>query len=110
MSTSGPRTAWRYFGLVFLLSSPAWLAGALAPDALSHILGINLPLSALMTFVPAAVALLFSYRGGGRAAAVALLQKLFDKKSEIEPVLVSDSAAVHAGRSRDLIPASARNR
>ncbi|MBI3676591.1 MAG: CPBP family intramembrane metalloprotease [Proteobacteria bacterium] len=75
------KTVWRYFGLVFVLSSPAWLAGALAPDALSHILGISLPLSAVMAFLPAAVALFFSYRAGGRAAAMTLLQKLFEKSA-----------------------------
>jgi membrane protease YdiL (CAAX protease family) len=74
--SSSQAALWPYLGLVFLVSVPAWIAGWLAPDALSRILGIRLPLSAVMAFVPAAAAFFFSYRSGGRAATVALMREL----------------------------------
>jgi membrane protease YdiL (CAAX protease family) len=63
-----------YFALVFALSVPFWVLGAVTNLPLMP----GLPISALMTFCPAAAALILLYRGNGAAAATALLRRSFD--------------------------------
>lgn len=67
---------YRYFALVILLSVPLWIAGYLI-DTVPH-LPIALPVSALMAFLPAALALIFVWREGGASAAKHLFARSFD--------------------------------
>lgn len=67
---------YRYFALVILLTVPLWIAGYFI-DTAPH-LPIALPVSALMAFLPAAVALVFVWREDGAGAAKRLLARSFD--------------------------------
>jgi len=73
---SGARmTVWPFFALLFLLSLPFWILGA-AVGKLD--LPINLPVAALMAFVPMVVALVLTARESGPGAALALLRRVAD--------------------------------
>jgi uncharacterized protein len=63
-----------FFALVFVLSVPFWLAGALVAQPLLP----GLPASALMAFCPLIAALLVVYRWNKAAGVRALLKKAFD--------------------------------
>ncbi|MEX2248242.1 MAG: CPBP family glutamic-type intramembrane protease, partial [Parvibaculum sp.] len=67
---------YRYFALVIVASVPLWIAGYFI-DAVP-LLPIALPVSALMAFVPAVLALIFVWREGGASAAKHLLARSFD--------------------------------
>ncbi|WP_421724337.1 type II CAAX prenyl endopeptidase Rce1 family protein [Bauldia sp.] len=71
--TSGPRP-FVFFGLLFLLSVPFWLFGALIGDALLP----GLPVSALMVVAPAIAAGLLVWRAGGAAELTAFLRRAGD--------------------------------
>ncbi len=62
--------------LVFALSLPFWLAGALTPLQLSP----GLPVSSFMFFCPVTVALILVYRENKRAGVTELLKRSFDYK------------------------------
>ena len=66
-----------FFLVVLALSIPFWVAEPFA-RALFGELPIQLPLSALMAFLPAIVALVFVWRGEGRAAAGRLFARAVD--------------------------------
>ena len=66
-----------FFLLVFVLSVPFWLAGHAAGD-LPDLIPIDLPVSALMAFTPAAAALILAWRSGGSPEAMALLKRAGD--------------------------------
>jgi uncharacterized protein len=65
-----------FFGLVFALSIPFWVAGALSASQLLP----ALPISALAFLCPAAAAAIVVYRMSGRAGVAALLKRSFDFK------------------------------
>lgn len=75
---SGQTSAWTFFLLVFLLSAPFVVAGALYGEAWERISPITLPLSALMFVVPLVAAAILTYRDAGPAGAKALLRRAFD--------------------------------
>jgi hypothetical protein len=77
MNMSQPRALLPFFGLVFALSVPFWVLGYLA-DSLSDLIPIDLPVSALMAFLPAIAALILVWREDGRAAARDFLKRSFD--------------------------------
>lgn len=65
----------RYFALIFLLSVPFWILGAVVTELP---IPINLPISALGAFMPAVAALIFVYREKGVDGAKALLARIAD--------------------------------
>jgi len=77
MSMPQPRSLLPFFGLVFALSVPLWLLGYFAAS-LSDLIPIDLPVSALMAFLPAVAALWLVWREGGKAAAREFLKRSFD--------------------------------
>lgn len=77
MSMPQPRSLAPFFGLVFALSVPLWLLGYFAAS-LSDLIPIDLPVSALMAFLPAVAALWLVWREGGKAAAREFLKRSFD--------------------------------
>jgi uncharacterized protein len=68
-----------FFLLVFALSVPFWVLGAIAPD-FTKIFPINLPISALMTFCPLMAAVILVYRERKRQGIKDLLSRAFDFK------------------------------
>lgn len=68
-----------FFGLVFLLSVPWWILGAVAPD-FTKIFPIKLPISALMTFCPLISAIILVYRKRTGQGVKELLSLTFDFK------------------------------
>ncbi|MCC7054259.1 MAG: CPBP family intramembrane metalloprotease [Gemmatimonadaceae bacterium] len=68
------RSPLNFFGLVFALSVPFWLAGAVSDLQLMP----GLSVSALMTFCPMAAALILVHREGGGARVAELLSRSFD--------------------------------
>ena len=67
---------YRYFALVILLSVPLWIAGHFI-NTVPH-LPIALPVSALMAFLPAALALILVWHEGGASEAKRLLARAAD--------------------------------
>ncbi len=65
---------YRFFALVFLLSIPFWLFGALTDGQILP----GLPLSALMVVCPLLVAMLLAYQAGGSSALKRLLSGMVD--------------------------------
>lgn len=70
------RSPLKFFVLVFLLSAPFMLVGALAGQGLP----LNLPLSALMFPCPLIAALILIYREEGGCGVRRLLKRIFDHK------------------------------
>ena len=68
-----------FFLLVFLLSIPFWVLGAIAPD-FTEIFPIKLPISALMTFCPIIVAVILVYKEQRGQGVNQLLRLAFDFK------------------------------
>ncbi len=68
------RSPWLFFLLVYALSVPFWLLGAVTGIALLP----GLPIAALMAMCPAIAALLLVYKVGRRTGVVALLGRSFD--------------------------------
>lgn len=64
----------RFLALVFALSLPFWVLGAVYPRELMP----GVPLSALMVLCPAAAALALAWRERGRAGVVALARRVLD--------------------------------
>ncbi|MEP0708438.1 MAG: CPBP family intramembrane glutamic endopeptidase [Parvibaculum sp.] len=77
MSGSSDARLTVFFVLVFVLSVPFWLAGY-ALGELPDLIPIDLPVSALMAFTPAAAALILVWRAEGRSGAAALLKRAGD--------------------------------
>ncbi len=73
---SRSRSPLKFFLLVFALSIPFWLAGAVTTYQLLP----GLPVSSLMFFCPATAALIFVYRENKTAGETELLQRSFDFK------------------------------
>lgn len=69
----------KFFLLVFLLSIPFWILGAVARD-LTKMLPIKLPISALMTFCPLSAATILVYKEQKNQGVKELLKKSFDFK------------------------------
>jgi membrane protease YdiL (CAAX protease family) len=74
---SPPRSLLPFFGLVLVLSIPLWLLGYFA-TSLSDLIPIDLPVSALMAFLPATAALILVWREDGRAAVRDFLKRAVD--------------------------------
>jgi uncharacterized protein len=70
------RSPLKFFLLVFALSIPFWLAGAVTTYQLLP----GLPVSSLMFFCPATAALIFVYRENKTAGVTELLKRSFDYK------------------------------
>ena len=75
LSTSH-RSPFKFFVLVFMLSIPFWLIGAVTRLQLLP----NLPVSSLMTFCPLMAALILVYREHKTAGVTTLLKRSFDYK------------------------------
>lgn len=75
-STSDPvaRSPLAFFGLVFALSIPFWVIGAMTGIQLTP----DLPISAFIWICPLLAALILTYRDGGRREAASLLRRSFD--------------------------------
>jgi len=69
----------KFFLLVFVLSIPFWILGAVAPD-FTEILPIKLPISALMTFCPLIAAAILVYKERKFQGVRELLKLSFDFK------------------------------
>jgi uncharacterized protein len=68
-----------FFLLVFALSIPFWILGAIAPD-FTEIFPIKLPISALMTFCPMIAAVILVYKEQKSQGVKDLLSQVFDFK------------------------------
>jgi uncharacterized protein len=68
-----------YFLLVFALSVPFWVLGAIAPD-FTKVFPIKLPISALMTFCPLIAAVILVYRERKTQGIKDLLSRALDFK------------------------------
>lgn len=68
------RSPFIFFGLVYLLSIPFWILGALSSQQLLP----NLPIGALMFFIPLLTAAILVYRENGPAGLSRLLKQAFD--------------------------------
>lgn len=66
---------WRYYTLLFALSVPFWLLGAMVGRLA---LPINLPIAALMAALPALVTLWLSWRDGGWSRVFELIARIVD--------------------------------
>lgn len=69
---------WAYLILVFVISLPFWLLGAVYPDALRNVIGVNLPTSALMVFNPMIAAAILTAREKGWPGVKSLLKRTGD--------------------------------
>ena len=67
----------KFFSLVFAISIPFWILGALT-EQLSKILPINLPISALMFVCPITAALILVYKENKLNGVKQLLGRVFD--------------------------------
>ena len=67
----------RFFGLVFIFSTPFYALGILAPQ-LNRSMPFGLPISVLMILCPAGVALWLTQRDEGQAGVRRLLGRVFD--------------------------------
>ena len=67
----------KFFLLVFVLSIPFWILGAVAAD-FTEILPIKLPISALMTFCPLIAAAILVYKERKFQGVKELLKLTFD--------------------------------
>lgn len=78
------KSAWTFFGLVFLLALPFWLVGPIAERFLPWETPINLPFSALIFVVPLLAASILTYREHGFDGVKALLTRVADYR-QIKP-------------------------
>ncbi len=72
------KSLWIFFLLVFILSVPFWLIGAMSSGFLQERIPINLPVSALMFVSPAIAASVLAYRESGSGGVRKLLQRSVD--------------------------------
>ena len=79
MTNNTAKTCINFFALVFLLSVPFWILGAMGPDT-TKILPIKLPISALMTFCPLIAAAILVYKKQKLQGVKQLLKLSFDFK------------------------------
>ncbi len=77
MANLATKTYIRFFLLVYLLSVPFWILGALGTDT-TKILPIKLPISALMTFCPLVAAVMLVYKKQKMPGVKQLLKLTFD--------------------------------
>lgn len=70
------KTYIHFFALVFALSIPLWIVGAIGPDT-TKILPIKLPISALMTFCPLLAAAILVYKKQKMQGVKQLLRQSF---------------------------------
>ncbi len=82
MNKHTSKTFIHFFALVFALSFPFWILGALGPDT-TKILPIKLPISALMTFCPLIAAAILVYKKQKKRGVKQLLKQSFDFKKII---------------------------
>ena len=100
-TTTGSRTQrdapYAFFALVFVLSIPFWVLGAIVDWELMP----GLPLSSLMVVCPALAALILRWRAYGRRGAMALLARAVDVRRLRSPLfialLVLINPAIYAG-------------
>jgi uncharacterized protein len=71
-----PRSPLRFFILVYALSTPIWLLGAVSRRQLSA----DLPVSSFIWVTPAVAASILVYRENGTAGVTALLRRAFDHR------------------------------
>lgn len=76
-SASLKKSPLTFFVLVFALSLPFWLLGAMAEQGLP--LPVNLPVSSLMVVCPLIAALILVYREEKLGGIRRLLQRVFDQ-------------------------------
>ncbi len=76
--TGATRSPLTFFGLVFALSVPFWLIGALTERFLPQDRPINLPVSALMLVNPMIAAFMLTFVEDGADGARRLAQRIFD--------------------------------
>jgi membrane protease YdiL (CAAX protease family) len=79
MANNATKTYINFFALVFALSIPFWILGAMAGD-LTKILPIKLPISALMAFCPLIAAAILVYKRRKIKSVKELLKLSFDFK------------------------------
>jgi membrane protease YdiL (CAAX protease family) len=97
-NVSENKSPFKFFLLVFLLSIPFWILGAVAGDA-TKIIPIKLPISALMTFCPLLAAAILVYKEQNIQGVQELLrlsfdfQKIKDKKWYMPVVLLMPTIA-----------------
>jgi uncharacterized protein len=70
------KSPWIFFALVFALSLPLWIIGAMT----GQLLPLDLPFGALMAFNPLIVAAILVYRREGKAGVNELLRKAVDPR------------------------------
>lgn len=76
--TSVSKPPWIFFLLVFILSVPFWLIGAITEQFLPKEMPINLPVSSLMAFNPLIAALILAYRENDSDGVKELLKRSVD--------------------------------
>jgi uncharacterized protein len=79
MPANATKTYINFFALVFALSIPFWILGAVAED-MTKILPIKLPISALMAFCPLIAAAILVYKKQKKQGVKELLKLSFDFK------------------------------
>jgi CAAX protease family protein len=79
MSAAVKKSSLTFFVLVYVLTLPFWLLGALA-GGLTKALPINLPISALMFVCPIIAAVILTYREQKSRGVKQLLRRIFDYK------------------------------
>jgi uncharacterized protein len=79
MTKNTTKTFINFFALIFAVSIPFWILGALAPDT-TEIFPIKLPVSALMTFCPLIAAAILVYKKQKIEGVKKLLKLSFDCK------------------------------
>jgi len=81
MNSSAPanESPLNFFLLVFVISIPFWLLGAVAGD-ITKVIPINLPISALMLICPITAAVILTYREHKSSGVKQLLERVFDYK------------------------------
>jgi hypothetical protein len=78
-SAASSRSPGRFFLLVFALSLPFWLIGAIAERrGFQPGLPMNLPVSSLMAVCPLVAAVVLVYRAEGSAGVKRLLRRVLD--------------------------------
>ncbi|MBA3869256.1 MAG: CPBP family intramembrane glutamic endopeptidase [Chloroflexota bacterium] len=77
INTSTSKSPLSFCLLVFIISIPFWLLGAVAGD-LTQIIPVNLPISSLMVVCPISAALILTYRDHKSRGVQQLLGRVFD--------------------------------
>jgi membrane protease YdiL (CAAX protease family) len=72
------KSPWAFLALVFALSLPFWVIGAVSGDLLQRLIPIKLPISALMFVSPVIAASILTYRESGPGGVRELLERSVD--------------------------------